>query len=435
MTLVKPKEGGKGFYLSINPKAIFSIVICILVATSGIYYAFFACFFLLIAGTASYFMGKRSPSLISAVILIVTITCTGLINISPTFIYQIKNGINSEVPNRHYGGTEKFALKIFQMFLPVTGHRVDLLADVKNIYNEKALMVNENDCATLGVIGFAGFIILIAFLLFYQRNILMEKERIKLLNHLSILNISAVLLATVGGFCSIISPLVAYRIRAYNRISVYIAFFSFIAILVLIEILYKKYLDEKYYIKLPIGKGYKRINLSKFFLNIFAILILLLGLFDQSSLYFIHKQDKYKSAYEHDKEFIQRIEKSIPENSMIFQLPYDSYPGTSTVHNMEHYDHFRCYLHSKTLRWSYGVIKGRKDDAWQKSIASKPVKEMIKILSKTGFNGIYLNRNGYIDNGMKIISEIKNVLKDRPIYSKNNQLLFFSMIDYNVSTQ
>jgi phosphoglycerol transferase len=121
----------------------------------------------------------------------------------------------------------------------------------------------------------------------------------------------------------------------------------------------------------------------------------------------------------------------MPENAMIFQLPYVPFPEYPPVYKMDDYSHFRAYLHSKDLRWSYGTIKGRSGDNWQRTVANMPVDDMLKTLSQTGFEGIYMDRYGFEDGGTRLISEIKQVLGTEPLVSDNQRLYFFEMTMHN----
>jgi hypothetical protein len=56
---------------------------------------------------------------------------------------------------------------------------------------------------------------------------------------------------------------------------------------------------------------------------------------------------------------------------------------------------------------------------------------MVNILSFTGFNGIYLDSYGYADDGVKVISELSNVLETKTLVSANARLYFFDMTEYN----
>jgi phosphoglycerol transferase len=116
---------------------------------------------------------------------------------------------------------------------------------------------------------------------------------------------------------------------------------------------------------------------------------------------------------------------------MIFQLPYIPFPEYPSVNQMKDYDHFRAYLHSKNLRWSYGAMKGREGDVWQKQISSAPLSELVLKLAFAGFNGIYIDRYGYVDKGAQIESEIAEKLGSNPVISGNGRLVFFNMTEFN----
>jgi phosphoglycerol transferase len=116
---------------------------------------------------------------------------------------------------------------------------------------------------------------------------------------------------------------------------------------------------------------------------------------------------------------------------MIFQFPYIPFPEHPPVNGMIDYDHFKAYLHSKSLHWSYGAIKGREGDAWQKSIVVRPVPELVESLSFAGFNGIYVDRYGYGDNGAAIESALSKSIGTNRISSNSGRLAFFNLLEYS----
>ncbi|HEY5234865.1 MAG TPA: hypothetical protein VIJ14_01700, partial [Rhabdochlamydiaceae bacterium] len=67
------------------------------------------------------------------------------------------------------------------------------------------------------------------------------------------------------------------------------------------------------------------------------------------------------------------------------------------------------------LKWSFGAIKGRTVDLWQRKAASYPLCKMIDELISKGFNGIYLNRMGYKDNGAELEAQLSELLQVAPI--------------------
>ncbi|MCL5019534.1 MAG: hypothetical protein M1426_03510, partial [Patescibacteria group bacterium] len=218
-------------------KSIISVVICMLVASTGIYYAFFACFFLLVAGISAYFNRSNVYHLLASGILIIVISIGVLINISPSIVYKYNYGENLVVARRIPVEAEISGLKITQLLLPVSSHRITYLAVLKDKYNS-APLVNENNSSSLGAVGSFGFLTMIGWFL-YRKPV---ASNMKLIGNLSVLTVSAVLLATIGGFGSLFALIISPQIRAYNRISVYIAFFSLFAVVLIMENFSNKYL-------------------------------------------------------------------------------------------------------------------------------------------------------------------------------------------------
>jgi phosphoglycerol transferase len=305
--------------------------------------------------------------------------------------------------------SEIYGMKISQLLLPVTGHRIPYFEALKNKYNKKAPLVNENQSSSLGVIGSTGFLILIFVLLF--RGL---QHKIELIESLSILNISAVLLGTIGGFGSIFAHIVSPQIRAYNRISVFIAFFSLFAVILMLQHLYKRY---------------ERTMASKLIFKALLWIVLFIGILDQTSA-FSARYSLTKAQYAHDASFVRNIESLMPTNAMIFQLPYVPFPEALPEHNLENYDLSKGYLHSKTLRWSFGTMKGREGDVWQQSVVEKPPEDFLEAIYSAGFSGLYIDRNGYEDSGAELESKLLRLLNNRPITSSNNRMIFFDIREY-----
>src|SRR5262249_27484771 len=104
-------------------------------------------------------------------------------------------------------------------------HRLPLAAAVKERYNQQAPLVNENDTAALGAVGSVGFLALLWWLV---------SAGSKQSQTLATLNLAAGLLGTVGGVGSLLAFTVFPMIRGYNRISVLIAWFSLLAVALLL---------------------------------------------------------------------------------------------------------------------------------------------------------------------------------------------------------
>ena len=383
-------------------KSIFSLIACVAVGSCGIYYPFFSSFLLLIAGIYASLNRRTVNPLLAASLLTVFMFAVVLINLSPRIIYQRARG-GSSIAVRQAGDAELLGLKITQLLLPIGGHRITALNTLKYQYNLGPL-VTENDTASLGFVGSIGFLILL-FRLFYR------KAEPSILNHLSILNGSALLLATIGGFGSLFAFLISPQIRAYNRMSVFIAFFSLVAVVQTLDAFSHRYIKSR--------------HARLFYLTLIG-LVIVSGVLDQTgtSFFFRPEYEKIENEYRSDSDFVNHIEAVVPERAMIFQLPYIQFPESPVVNKLVVYELFKGYLHSKTLRWSYG-------DVWQGSVAAKPVGEFVEEISRAGFMGIYINRDGYADNGVKVEAELTSLLNEQAMVSRQGNLIFFNLKDYH----
>ena len=391
-------------------KFILGVLVCILLGSSGVYYPFFFCFLLLVAGAIGALKFQRLRPLALALVFVGTTTATVAINLSPSFIYRYKYG-HAGAMLRGPGEAETYGLKISQLVLPITVHRVDLFDRLKRFHNANS-MVSENDTSSLGIVGTIGFLGLLAQLL--HRKELVNGAR-GLLHDLSMLNIFSVLLGTIGGFGLLFALYISTGIRCYNRISVFISFFSLMAVVIGLEMIYQR---------ITKGGGWRSI----FF--VFIAVALIVGLLDETTPGYVPPFAPTTAEFQSDEEFVNRIEASVLPGAMIFQLPYIPFPEHPRIHKMVDYDHFRGYVHSKNLRWSYGTIKNREADRAQQQVASLPPEELVKTLAFAGFSGIYVDRYGYEDDAVALESEFSRVLQTKPFASPNGRLLFFNLVEY-----
>jgi phosphoglycerol transferase len=94
---------------------------------------------------------------------------------------------------------------------------------------------------------------------------------------------------------------------------------------------------------------------------------------------------------------------------------------------MVDYDLLKGYLHSNTLRWSYGSMRDRQDALWEERVAGQPLEMMIRQLAYAGFSGIYVDRYGYSDLGSGIESRLSQQLGEFPLVSEDGRLAFFNL--------
>ena len=390
-----------------------TVAICAAMPATGVYYAFFGAFFLAVAAAARMARLAERRTVLDTIAALVLIGGSLGAQLAPSMIYFAKHGRSPEVAKRTAWEAEHFGLKIHQLLMPTLGHRLTALQKfgihgvIQRGEYQKISMndINENETSSLGVVGVMGFFALIAALFVPKR----EDDPIV---PLSRLNIAAILFGTVGGLGVIFSRLVSTQIRAYNRISVYIAFFALFASALILDGLIKRWANS------PERRVMFLIGLA---------LLLAAGIWDQSPAAMVPDHQHERLAFAQDAVFVRQIEVAILERPRVFQLPYVPFPESLPVVKMRDYDHLWGFFHSNRLSWSYGAIKGRETDRWQKETASKSVVEMVETLKQKGFGGITVDRFGYSDEGKAIESELRRVTGSEPIVGPGERVVFFKI--------
>lgn len=402
-------KGSLFFQLNRGYTQIIAIVITLLVSSCfGVYYAFFSILNFLGSGIVGSLKWGSCRNIFSALIATVIIVAGVSLNIAPNINFWFKNGFNQDAVIRYPFESELYGLKMTQMLLPHEDHRSFRLLNILKEYEKTPFLVNENSSSSLGAIGTIGFLTLLVVFLFYPFLKFQIDDRIQLF---AFLTIFLFFFTTVGGISSIFSTFITPMLRAWNRASIFINFFSIVSFFILLEIIIKKVSNSKYLIG-----------------NLVAIALLFtaFGLWEQS-LAFVDNKAYLKATKElflSDKNFIEKIERVIPGGA-VYQLPYMPFPEVASVNNLASYGLFRGYIHSSSLHWSYGGMKGRKGDLFFRNLATQPLLNQIRTIKSLGFNGIYIDRRGYTDRAKTVEAELRKILSVKPLVSKDKNLVFF----------
>jgi phosphoglycerol transferase len=385
------------------------VVTFLLVGSAGVYYAFFACYFLLVAGVVAACHCRRLAPCWRAGALLACVAVAAAVNLSPSVAFRLSRGPNPDAVLRGAWEAEVYGLKMTQLLLPMTNHRSPVLAGLKQRYNSPCTpLVNENDTASLGAVGAVGLVLLLLGVFLRRRPAGSPAFRA-----LSLLVLAALLLGTVGGLGSFFSLLVAPYIRAYNRVSVYIAFFALLGLA----------------LTLDRAAAFCAGSVPRRGCFLGSLLLLLAaGLYDQTSPSFVPEYARWRTQFGKDRSFVERLEGRLPAGAMVFQLPYLPYPEAAPLHGMQDYDPLRLYLHSRSLRWSYGSMKGRGADDWHRAVAGMSVGLQLDRLVMAGFQGITVDRAGYPDRAAAVEAELARALGGPDLTSPDNRFSFFSLV-------
>jgi phosphoglycerol transferase len=379
-----------------------SLLICALIASTSLYYAFFsAC--LLVAGGAWATVARRSIRNVIAGLSLAGVIFVGLaLNAVPTLIYQRSHGPNHAVAERKAWEAEVYGMKIAQLLLPTEGHRVPALLQLNERYNESAPLGGENSGTSLGLVGDVGFLALLARVLLGRA----ERSAGEPMRPLGVLNLVAVLFGTIGGFGSLFALLVSPQIRTYCRLNVFIGFFSLFAVVLLLDQLVRR--------RPRVG-------------NWVPPVVLAIGLLDQVSPRAVRPYAANKRVYESDAQLVHGIEATLMPGAAVFELPYMDFPEPPPRVRMGGYEPLRPYLHSQALRWSYPAMRGRPGDTWARDLSEREPRRMVDSLIEAGFGGILIDRDGYGDRACVLEAAFRAALGSDPLVSQDNRLAFFSL--------
>ena len=364
----------------------------LVLASFGIYYSLFGCMVIAMCTIMAAVL-NRSWRYVNEGLLTLGFTVVGvLLNVLPSLIHLFRNGENREGVNRFASESELYALKITQLLLPRGDHRLDSFFEFASKYNNFFPIVTENISASMGAVASLGFLLIVAvtlispFLHFKStdlapsNNAFSNQTRFQVL---AVLSLGLVLMATMGGFSSLFAMLVSSSIRAWNRVSIFIAFVSVLAFVMAVDLLVQKYAKNVF------------LKIAGIAL---AFTILVLGILDQTVKPCHACMLSNSELARNDKAFIQAIEKSVPKNSAIYQLPYMAYSDNGAVNNLGSYDQARGHLHSEHLKWNFGSMRGRAGDWFYRKLALLPLSEQVTVVSAMGFAGIYIDKRGFINN-------------------------------------
>jgi len=361
-----------------------------LLAGTGLYYAVFTVAVVGSAAILGALAARRLRPIVSAaVISIVIVIGLGLAAI-PNLAYLLGSGGRSAAQGRSYGATEFYGLKIVNLLLPLTTHRLSLLGKLRARTSDSPIPGEGSE--TLGIIGAVGLVVIVLAVLVPlvgRRSAVAERLR-----PLGAVALVAILFGTVAGLNSLLAVLGFAEMRAWNRISVLIAFPALAGIGVLLDAVAARFLHR--------APSRQRLGLAAT-----AAALTLVAVFDQTSDAYVPNYPVLAQAWVQDDAYFLQVQDRIGARGNVFALPVAPFPENPPIVDMVDYSHLRGYLHSD-LRWSYGGVKGG-DVEWQQIAMRDGVAEALPLLVAAGFDAIYVNRLGYADRGAGVEAEIRAV--------------------------
>jgi len=354
-----------------------ALLVALTAALFNVYYAALFVQFLGLSALAQ--LARRNPRravapmlLAAALVSLFTLESLG------TLRYPATHGPNPAAVDRSYGDLERFALKPIELVLPLPGHGLLHYGDLaRDGYWQSAR--GEVGSAYLGLAAIAG----VASVLAVPVVALLMRRRVFITPALGAL-VWILAFSVAGGINGVLGSLGVVLFRGTNRYSIWIAALGLLVLG---------------------GKLSRSTTGRRGALALAPLLLTVLVLVDQTPG--ILSREGVAAQFrqlQKDRAFAERIEATLAGRPMIYMLPVLDFPENGPVRGMPDYDHFRSYLFTSRVRYSYGSDKGRAREEWQHRVEAMAPPKMVARLEEYGFSGVLVDRRAYADGGERLLA-------------------------------
>lgn len=409
-------------------------VILLLVVYSGAYYGLFTAFLVLFAGVFALLRRWSWHRLLATVGGEVTVLAAFGLAMLPDILYRQVHGADPGAIVRLPQAAESLSLKFAALLLPSPGHPIPAFASFRAYY-DRVYPIRAED-PVLGFVAAVGFLVLIGLTLtaLTGRFELAAARSAPTGRRNTVLTVAFLACAafgggTVGGLGTFVS-FFTDNIRGYNRISIFIALFALAGVGLAIEAGVDRLRAGSALRAATAGprpRSRSSVNFAGVATPVFAVLVLAVGVADQCIAAAHPGYDVVKASFDSDQAYVDKLQSTVPAGSMIFVLPWQPFPESGVANGVPESDQLKLWLHSTTLRWSGGGMKGRPQVDWPGTVVKLPPAQMVKVLAAIGFTGISIHRAALADRGRRWESSLKPLLGPPTMVSQDRQYSYIPL--------
>ncbi|WP_157155322.1 hypothetical protein [Diaminobutyricimonas sp. LJ205] len=390
-----------------------------LLATSGSYYGVFFLFLIAFVGIAVLirdhnwrgFLGAAAAGAFTVVVM--------LANMLPDIIYSATQGANPGGLERSHGEAEIYALKLTQLLMPWSGHRIPFLREIRELYDAHYPLLSERPALGLfGAVGLAIAMCAVAYLALVRvaASGRQPTEFVQRLGALSALVLVAFLLSTVGGLSTVVSFFTS-ALRGWNRMSIVILILCLGIVGIVVDQLIRRFSPERMWSPRP-----QRIIAAGA-----AVVILGVGFVDQTPSDLTGQYRQASTAYAEDEDWFQTIDDALPAGADVLQLPYVPFPESSSATGVLGSEVLVPYLHTSDLNWSGAGIKGRPRSDYPLALQQFQPSEIATLAAAAGFEAIMVDKRALPDPSA--MEDGLTAAAGAPLESDSGRYLYFDLSD------
>ncbi len=364
----------------------FCVVVAFLMGLSNPYHFNMWLQFVCLGLAVRWLQERRRPPLAAVAVPIVGVLGFLSAHID-TFAYQWVHGANPAAVPRAFFQLELYALRPIELLLPPPNYRIAFIADISKTYGLSVKFPGEMFSAYLGVVALVALLWLTGE---FVVRVLKVRRRPRRLPLYAPFCLWVVLYSVHGGVNSVLGLGGIYYFRGANRYSIFI---SALCLLFLVARMSR------------IVRGWNRFASYALALGLVA-----LALADQlppppppGDVEAIQK------AVDNDRAFGRALEASLPHGAMVFETPPIKFPEAGPVGDLGEYEQLRPFLHTTTLRFSFGSDQGRPREEWQQELGKGTLEQDLSDLERYGFSGVLIFRKGFPNNGQPLIDYLVRI--------------------------
>jgi len=390
-----------------------------LLASTGAYYFVFAMLLILVAAIVNALSGGGWRPIVAGAVIMAVSLAVFAVNVSPSIIEVIRHGTAPGAVVRSPTETELYGLRISQLYAPRENHRIGALATLAD--DSQGHVVPSERGQQLGIIGAVGLTVILAVFVLSavarKRTGWWGGRLARLLVGLGLLAGACMVVGAISSYSLLLSAAGLKNIRAWNRISIVIAFCALAGIALVGD-------------RLATRLSRRRPSAAPFVAAGIGVVLLAIGLFDQTSPADRPDYADIHRRYSSDEAFFQAVADRLPPSAAVFELPHVPFPEVAPIGGTQAYDQARGFVFQPQLAWSYGFMRGRHPE-YPLAFKNQSTEEWMTVLASIGFRGLVIDRFGYPDNAAQLEHDVARLVGSPSVTSEDGRYVFFDLTAYD----